>query len=201
MAQAFRNAFRGRGTFRFIQEPQNSSVAGLFAELFSRFRYEGFFVDAGFPKPGLTAAPMDVTDFIRATRGAVARALLGEPPGSVRYLRRKVAAADTIGAFRAPPLDRVLFGKPGEEPDPNAVETPEGAASIAKSLLALGRRNRPLVFVFRGGEWVDHPLHDLLIQFARGVASSPVCCFIFYRSAKVEPWHVLSRVLTGPPEA
>jgi len=195
MYDAFRGAFHGRGTFRFIQEPREGSLAGVFAELFSRFRYEGFFVDAGLLKPrSESTARMDVTDFLRATRASVARALLGEPPGSVRYLRRRVAAADTIGAFHAPPLDRVLFGKAGEEPDPDIVETPEGLRSIVGSLLALGRRSRPLVFVFRGGEWVDRALHDLLIRIARESSETPVCGFIFYESANVEPWHVLSRI-------
>jgi serine/threonine protein kinase len=198
MAEAFRKTFHGRGTFRFIQEPRDSAVAGLFAELFSRFRYEGFFVDAGSLAPNSPTIRMDVTDFIRAARASIARALLGEPPASVRYLRRRVASADKIGAFRAPPLDRVLFGKEGEEPDPDEVESPEGIASIANSLLAFGRKTRPLVFVFRGGEWIDKPLHDLLIQFARGAAAAPVCGFIFYQSANVEPWHVLSRVNREP---
>ncbi len=195
MAEAFQKSFRGRGTFRFIQEPRDGAVAGLFAELFSRFRYEGFFVDAGLLVPNTPIpARMDVTDFVRAVRSSVANALLGEPPGSVRYLRRRVAAEDRIGAFRAPPLDRVLFRKPGEEPDPDELESPEGISCVARSLLALGRRSRPLVFVFRGGEWVDRALHDLLIQFARGAAGAPVCGFIFYRSADVEDWHVLSHI-------
>lgn len=192
---AFRKACRGRGTFRFIQDPRDGAMAGVFAEMFARFRYEGFFVDAGLLKPrSESTARMDVTDFIRAIRASIARALLGEPPGSVRYLRRRVAKEDSLGAFRAPPLDLVLFKAPGEEPDPDEAESPEGIRSIAESLLKFGRRNRPLVFVFRGGEWIDRPLHDLLLRFAEGASRAPVCGFVFYGSADVEDWHVLSRL-------
>ncbi|HSV56517.1 MAG TPA: hypothetical protein VLH39_05345, partial [Magnetospirillaceae bacterium] len=197
LGDAFQLAFRGRGTFRFIQEPRENALAGAFAELFSRFRYEGFFVDAGLLKPRFAAtARMDVTDFIRASRTSIARSLLGEPPGSVRYLRRRLDSTDRIGAFHAPPLDRVLFGRPGEEPDPEAVESEEGIRSIAESLLAIGRRRRPMVLVFRGGEWVDRPLHDLLVHFAQGVGNAPACGFVFYERADVADWHVLFRLKT-----
>jgi serine/threonine protein kinase len=196
---AFRRACRGRGTFRFIQDPHDGVMAGVFAEMFARFRYEGFFVDAGLLKPrSESTARMDVTDFIRAIRTSIARALLGEPPGSVRYLRRRVAMEDRLGAFRAPPLDQVLFKAPGEEPDPDEVESPAGIHSVADSLLKFGRKNRPLVFVFRGGEWIDRPLHDLLLRFAQGASRAPVCGFVFYETADVEGWHVLSRLRADP---
>jgi hypothetical protein len=192
MERAFRNAFRGMGAVRFIQEPPPGATASAFAAAFARFKAKGLVVDAR-----ALPAKADVTDLLRALRPAVLAALEEEPPSSLRILAKRVARFDEDGAMDAAPLGALLRGFDREEPDPEIVESPAGAARLARALAALGRRKRPLVLTLRGAESMGPTAHAVIIELAKISPALPVCGFIFFKPEKVESWHVLSQ-LTSP---
>jgi hypothetical protein len=192
MESAFSRAFKGIGAFRFIQEPPPGPEVVAFARVFARFRAKGLVVDLGVLPPGA-----DSTDLLRALRGSIALGLGYEPPQARAALARRLGKVDDIGAFSGPPLGALLFGADGSEPDPDWIETTEGAMRLALTLAALGRRRRPLVLTLRGAEAMGRSAHDVLVELARLAPIASFCCFAFYKPAPVPEWHVLSRLAAG----
>ena len=187
---AFTRAGHGRGAFRFIQEPEAPQVAAALGRAFGRFKEEAFFVDGAAFGPGA-----DATDLLRHVRGPLARALAGEAPKTRRLLSRRISGLGGDVVMAAAPLGTALLGFDLPEPDPDFLETPEGATLVASTLLAFGRRTRPLVMVFRGGELIGPSIHRILLELARRAPLAPLCCFVFFgREAKVPAWHVLSKL-------
>jgi serine/threonine protein kinase len=189
MESAFSRAFKGRGAFRFIQEPLAGPEAVVFARIFARFRATGLVADLG--SLGKNA---DATDLLRALRKALAKGLEPEAPAVRRLLAKRMAAADLDRALSGSPLGALLLGADSEEPDPETFESRAGAMRVAQSLAALGRRRRPLVITLRGGELIGPTAHAILVELARLAPLSPLCVFAFYRPGPVPKWHVLSQL-------
>lgn len=189
MESAFLHAFKGFGAFRFIQEPPPGPDLVAFARVFASFRARGLVVDLGELRKGA-----DSTDLLRSLRESLATGLSYESPQARRALARRLAGLDELGAFRAPPLGKLLFGMDGEEPDPDRIETSEGAMALARTLASLGRRRRPLVLTLRGGEAMGPSAHAVLVDLARLAPIAPFCCFVFYKPEPVPSWHVLSKL-------
>jgi serine/threonine protein kinase len=195
MEDAFRRSFRGRGAFRFIQEPPPGRAAAAFAAAFAGFARSGLVVDArDLPRRA------DATDLLRALRPAIRAALEGESRASLALLARRLAASDPGRAFGAAPLGELLYGEDSEEPDPELVEAPDYSARLARALAALGRRKRPLVLAIRGAEGIGPSTHAILVELARLAPELPLCGFAFFKPGEVEPWHVLSRLGGEKPE-
>ncbi|HRY54424.1 MAG TPA: protein kinase [Spirochaetia bacterium] len=190
---AFARSRRGTGSFRFIQEPPPGPAAACFARAFAQLREEGLVLDLG-----AFAAGSDATDLLRALRASIAKALAADSPRSRAVLARRLLSLDAEGALLAGPLGSLLAGKDAEEPDPDYVESGEGARRAALALASLGRRRRPLVLTLRGGEGLGRSAHEILIELARLAPIASFCAFVFYRPAPVPPWHVLARL--GPGE-
>jgi serine/threonine protein kinase len=189
MESAFSRAFKGTGAFRFIQEPPPGPEAVPFARIFARFRARGLVADLGtLPKDA------DATDLLRALRISLATGLSYESPQARAVLAKRLRAVDTAGSLKAAPLGALLLGADAEEPDPEWVESMEGAMRSALAIASLGRRRRPLILTMRGSEAVGPSAHAVLVELARLAPIASFCCFAFYKPSEVPSWHVLSRL-------
>jgi hypothetical protein len=188
LESAFGRAKHGRGTFRFVQEPTYGPVAAALGRAIARFRADSFVLDTGaFPKQA------DATDFLRMVRLPLARVLGGENVRTQRMLSKRLSKTGGELVWAAAPLGTVLYGMDRPEPDPDFIDSAEGAELISRALLAFGRRTKPIVLIFRGSEHVGPSAHRILLELARIAPLSPVCCFVFFRrGTDVPEWHVLS---------
>ncbi|MEI6873511.1 MAG: protein kinase [Spirochaetota bacterium] len=197
METAFAKARRGRGTFRFIQEPNSGLVAAALGRAITRFKADGLVLDAGAFKN-----EADTTDLLRMLRAPLAKTLGGEGLRSMRLLAKRLSTSGGEGLWAASPLGTALYGYDRPEPDPDFIDTPEGAIQIAKSLLVFGRRTRPLVLVFRNGESVAGSAHRVLLEFARLAPLAPLCCFVFFlKGSPVASWHALAHLEEAEKQA
>jgi hypothetical protein len=187
---AFSRALRGKGTFRFIQEPRSGTVAAALGRAIIRFRANAFVLDTeAFRKQA------DATDVLRMLRVPLARILRGETIRTAKLLSKRLSTSGGESVWAAPPLGTPLYGYEWPEPEPDFLDSAEGAELIAKSLLVFGRRSKPLVILFRNGELVGPSAHRIFMELARLAPLFPFCGFVFFSKGEPVPeWHVLARL-------
>jgi len=189
LEEALARAGHGRGTFRFVEEP-SGEVAAALGRAIIRFRDEALVLDLGaFPEGA------DATDFLRLLRKPLARAMSGESRKTLRLFGKRLEASGGETVLAAPPLGNALFGLDRPEPDPDFLDTGEGAVLVARSVLGFGRRTRPLMLFCRDGGTIGKSAHRILLELAALSPFAPFCCVVFFTGGREAPeWHVLSKL-------
>jgi len=200
-------AQRGRGSFRFIQEPEGGYAnSGIYVAL-ERLSARALYVNAGsFARYGTA----DIGDLLSMLNRALAQALQRETAAALSALSRKVSAADPNGFFREEPLGRLLFRPRGGSASDRlalnravseigvaegaGLETEAATAAVVEGLMAFARAKRPLVLVFRGGERAGQDLVRLLSVLSAKIAKRHVCVVVFFEHVRFAPWHPLARL-------
>ncbi len=160
------------GDLRFIEEPDTRTALDQLDSLFASLSESALYVEVG---SMLRFGTADVTDFLRAYRQALARALRNE---SKRSLLRFGRLAEQLGVrrhFEAYPLGTLFYGKDGEEMPVERVDY----AAIIEAITVFGRRRRPLLLVVRGGECMNPSLTEFFVRMVPVVSTKPVCLFVF----------------------
>jgi Protein kinase domain. len=182
-------ASRGKGSFRYIQEPESGYASTSFYESLERLSESTLYVNVGSCARYGTAS---VDDFLAMLMKAIAAALAKESRASVLRFAKKVSISDRFGRFRNAPLGRVLYGAAEIEPAV-PIPTDEGTLqSVADSICAFARKKKPLVLVVRGGERISRELQNFFTVLTRTVPMHPVCVVIFFDHIAFESWHTLS---------
>jgi hypothetical protein len=186
-------ARKGKGSFRFIQEPEKVySGSGLFDMLESlsdRFLY----VNAGsFDRFGI--AGLDAC--IGMLEKALSREIAKESPGSRSYLARSIFSQAGHEVLTGVRLAAVLSGTSTRgcmhvKSDIGDPRDRDIHLALIRAIRSLGRKSRPLILVFRGGESVTRNLHDFLAALAANIETAPVSVFVFFRRTRVSSWHAL----------
>jgi hypothetical protein len=197
MSADFRRAMRGKGAFRFIQEPEPGLSAVVLSRALQTFADEALYLDIGHIEAGA-----DAEDLLRAIRIALLHALRsGHEPESkagIGRFRRRVLLAGGERLMGGPPLGSLLFG--ADRPEPGEAAIAAASATVAAAVAAFGRRRKPVVLVIRGCEMAGRSAHALLLDLAR-VGEKPLCVFGFFKRATVPGWHVLSRLEGASPQS
>lgn len=189
LEEAVKRAKHGRGTFRFIEEPQGQTAAAL-GRAITRLREEALVLDLrAFPENA------DATDLLRMLRKPLAAALGDIGPSALRLLGKRLAEGGGDAILAAQPLGAFLYGSDRPEPDPDFLETDEGMRLTARSILGFGRRSKPLLLLCRGGETIGPSAHRLLMELAELSPFAPVCFVVFFGRGRMTPaWHILSKL-------
>lgn len=184
-----KRANKGKGIFRYIQEPQSPELnAELFHSLES-LRKECLYIHLGSCARFGKATSSEFFDLLRH---AIARELSRENPKFLKSFAKRISEVDTFGVFKSAPLGRLLYGVDAKETKASLVKTKECRESIVISLAGLARKKRPLVLVIRGGEHISKDLHAFFSDLARGIHEQPICVLVFFEHAEVESWHALA---------
>ncbi|HUX38489.1 MAG TPA: protein kinase [Rectinemataceae bacterium] len=189
LEEAVKRAKHGRGTFRFIEEPQGPTAAAL-GRAILRLREEALVLDLrAFPEKA------DATDLLRMFRRPLAASLGDVRPSTLRLMSKRLAEGGGDAILAASPLGALLYGNDRPEPDPDFLETEEGSRLAAQSILGFGRRSKPLLVLCRGGESVGLSAHRLLMELAELSPFAPVCFVVFFGRGRETPaWHILSKL-------
>ncbi len=168
-------ARKGKGSFRFIQEPvspyNDRNPAGGIGAPPGPFLY----FDAGNLAHYGTAGRADFLTMLRNSFDPVYASLT---PSVRRAVRKRLGATGVS----------VLFGAPTQDAN---------SRQIVEALLSLGTKTRPLLMVLRGGERIDRDLHDLFLELAEGLRGRPVAVTVFFEHRAFPSWHSLSLLRKG----
>ncbi len=162
-------ARKGRGSFRFIQEPLNGYTEPNFITHKENENNHYLFLNAGsFARYGLA----EVQNFSEMLEKSITGVLASEPIGKRRYLQGKInqVRRDFKGE-----------GSPQE---------------ILCRIRLLGSKKRPLILILRGGERITQPLHDLLCQISEMARETPLCVIVFFEHGHFPKWHTLAQLAT-----
>lgn len=182
-------AARGKGSFRYIQEPEDGYANTELYRSFERLSDKYFFVNVGSCARCGTAT---VEDFISMLGKGIAPALAKESRSTVGRMATKLSAGGLSDFFRGTPLWRKTQGRElmhGSSPiDAKSLE------AIADAICIFARKKKPFVLVVRGGERISKELQELFTVLSRVISARPVCVVVFFERIAFEPWHVLSRL-------
>ncbi|GAB1483616.1 hypothetical protein MASR2M78_24320 [Treponema sp.] len=178
-----RRAGRGRGSFRFIEEPGDASAAALLTRAFESLREGAFVVDLGQLKPGIKGEAL-----LQLLEASLAQALMETDQAFRKRLKRRLLKADPEGYLRRGPLS-LLIGSAKTDDDAELALEP---IKIAAALRAFGLRRQPLVLLGRGVERIGKSAHELLMAVAQEGRQAPFCVFMFFIPGRVQTWHALS---------
>lgn len=167
-------AKRGKGSFRWLQEPVSDYTERHFYGSVGDDRAASVFLDVGSFAHFGTASPSDFLAMVRKAGIHFVQSLSSARKGA---LRRRLAAAGFATLF-----------------DPDAPDPEHVGDAIVSGLCAVGTRTSPLVFVVRGGERIDRDLHDLLMRLAHRLHASPLAVTVFFDYRDFPPWHTLNLI-------
>jgi hypothetical protein len=161
-----------KGNVRFIEEPDTAEALDQLDSLFASLSEAALYVDVG---SMLRFGAADVTDFLRAYRQALARALRHESRRSLFRFGRLAERLGVRGLFGAYPLGALVYGEDGEETPAKEADYP----AIIEAITVFGRRRRPLLLVVRGCECLQPALTDFFVRMVPVASVKPVCLFVF----------------------
>lgn len=184
-------AKKGSGSFRFIQEPEDTASSSRLFHALEKIGAEATYVNVGSLEQYGTA---DIGDFLSMIRAALARALSGFGDGERRYLAGKVRAFDAYGAFASAPTGRLLYGSDGPDIEESVLDTVACQEATASALFAFGGKKRPLVVAVRHAECATRELDAFLNRLARLVSARNACILAFFAEGDVASWHSLATI-------
>ncbi len=172
LSLSVKRARGAKGDLRFIEEPDTAEALDKLDALFASLSESALYVDVG---SMLRFGAADVTDFLRAYRQALARALKNESRRSLFRFGRLAERLGVRGLFGAYPLGALVYGEDGEE----ALAEKSDYAAIIEAITVFGRRRRPLMLVVRGGECLQPSLTEFFVRMVPVASVKPVCLFVF----------------------
>ena len=187
LTSLFKNASRGHGSFRFIENPGSGRPAELMANAVDAMRSSAFVVDLGALPRGI-----ELQALLAILRTALALAVLDAGKRRRGILARRLSSADTTGILRAAPLGFVLEGENAAAPLIQDEDLDENIDAAVRALFSFAGKKRPLIILAHGTEAVGPTAHQFFLKLAKASVSSPVCAFMFFFPGEVESWHVLS---------
>jgi serine/threonine protein kinase len=187
-------ASKGRGSFRYIQEPESGYADSSFYQSLESLSPENLYVNAGScARYGIAG----LDDFLGMLRKSFASVLSREPQSSVVRLAKKISRRDVNGFFAVQPLGKVLYGNTDSLPSIPVSPDTDSLQVLADCICAFAQKKRPLVLVIRGGERISRELQDFFTILAGTASTQPVCVVVFFDRIAFEPWQTLS-VLSMP---
>lgn len=185
------HAKKGKGSFRFIQEPESGYSNPELFTLLTKLSTDFLFVNAG---SCARFGSADIRDFLKMVRKGLSASIAKDSKQSRTAMARRVALWDKPGFFRQAPLGRQLYGTNAAEIADAVYKTVSFPEIAVRSLCAFGTKTRPLVLLIRGGERIHRNLHELFLTLAREAEQNPVCVIVFFEHIRFESWHALSHL-------
>ncbi|OHD82830.1 MAG: hypothetical protein A3J97_08890 [Spirochaetes bacterium RIFOXYC1_FULL_54_7] len=68
------------------------------------------------------------------------------------------------------------------------------ASRVAKAVAACANRDKPIILVAWDTESVARSAHQLILQLATIAPGIPVCAFLFFKTGRTRPWHILANI-------
>ena len=182
-------ASKGRGSFRYIQEPESGYADNPFYESLGSLSGGNLYVNVGSCARYGTAG---LDEFLVMLRKSFASVLAKESRSFVSRLANKISRFDDKGYFRLPPLGKILYGNSSVSSSGPVSPDMESLRAIANSVCAFSSKKRPLVLVIRGGERINPDLQNFFSVLSGAVSTQSVCVVVFFDHIAFEPWQTLS---------